>query len=172
MSAMRALKDRAGKPAERLALVLCGALATALLIGFHVEAKTGSPVKAVAASASCQSDFQGVPCKGPIQSLYAYAGEGSGDTTYIKAKAGKQKVVGERLETNPLPRNYRVTQRTFTWHSRSNIEIVAVYVIHRPLRGHPTYQKLSTGRHSGHATLTFVGGGTPPLLLLQGRHGH
>ena len=303
----KALKDRAGKPAERLALVLCGALVMALLIGFHVEARKNQPArvtvahtaqsckpisrhepclapiqsvyayagegsgdvtyiharagketvvgevfesspfpgmyqvtkrtfswhavagvaivavfvetgggihpfvyrrvpsgthsghatltairenkvpllllegrriqtstqaKAVTASASCQSDFRGVPCKGPIESLYAYDGYGSDQTSYLWAKAGPTEKVGERFATNPFPRDYPVTQRTFTWHSRFNIEIVAVYVIHRPLRGHPTYQKLSTGRHSGHATLTFVGSGTPPLLLLQGRHGH
>ena len=41
---MRALKDRAGK-AERLALVLCGALAMAFLMGFHVVAQTDPPIQ-------------------------------------------------------------------------------------------------------------------------------
>ena len=302
----KALKDRAGKPAERLALVLCGALVMALLIGFHVEARKNQPArvtvahtaqsckpisrhepclapiqsfyayagegggdvtyiharagkkkvvgqvyeetprpglwqvtkrtftwhsvagvtivavfvetgggihpfvyrrvpsgphsghttltaifdnttpglllegrriqtstqaKAATANTRCQSDFRGVPCLGPIESSYAYNGYGSDQTSKLWAKPGPTEKVGERFETNPFPRDYEVTQRTFTWHSRSNIEIVAVYVIHRPLRSHPTYQRLSTGPHSGHATLTDVADQTSPLLLMEGRRG-
>jgi hypothetical protein len=175
VSAMRALKDRAGI-AERLALVLCGAFLTALLFVLHVEAKTSSPVKAVVAQTRCQSDFQGVPCLGPIQSLYAYDGYGSDKTSYLKAKFGPLSVGRTVFKDKPKPGQYEVTHRTVTWHSAANVEIVAVYVIHRSLHGR-MYQKLPTGPHSGHTTLTAtkgisvsdVGGSSGSLLLLQGR---
>ena len=174
---MRSLKDRAGI-ALRLALVLCGALLTALLLVLNGEAKTGPPTpKAVVAQTRCQSDYPRVPCLGPIQSFYAYDGYGSDKTSYLKAKFGPTSTSGIVFKDKPKPGPYEVTHRTVTWHSAANIEIVAVYVIHGSLHGQ-TYQKLPTGPHSGHTTLTAtkgisvsdVGGSSGSLLLLQGRH--
>lgn len=173
---MRALKDRAGI-AERLALVLCGALLAALLFVFHVEAKISSPAKAVTANTHCRSDYPHVPCLGPIESLYNYEGEGNDQVAYLKAKFGANSKPSLVFEAKPSPGQYEVRHRTVTWHSRSNVEIVAVYLVHNSARNH-AYQKLPTGPHRGHTTLTATkgvsvsnDGGDVPILLLEGRHG-
>lgn len=172
MSAVHALKDRVSSYAERLALVLCGALLAALLFVLHVEAQKSAPTeRAVAqvAQTQCKTIIRHEPCLAPIQSLYAYAGDGSGDTTYIKAKAGKQKVVGEVYESKPNPGTWQVTKRVFAWHSVPGIKIVAVYVVHGGFTKPFVYQRVRSGPHSGHTTLTAVAEQLTPALLLEGR---
>src|ERR1700722_8091358 len=119
------------------------------------SAETGLRV-AQAAQTPCKPISRHEPCLAPIQSFYAYAGEGSGDTTYIKAKAGKRKVAGEVYEETPRPGLWQVTKRTFTWHSVAGVRIVAVFVVHGGFTQPLTYQRVRSGPHSGRVTLTAV----------------
>jgi hypothetical protein len=123
---------------------------------------------AAAGNAACKPIFRTEPCLAPIQTGYAYDGRGGGDLSYIWAKPGPLTVVGEGTTNTPRPGTpYRITKRTFTWHSKENIEIVAVFVV-QGLEPHMHYQRLPSGEHGGHATLTS--GLIPPRLLLEGRH--
>jgi hypothetical protein len=131
---------------------------------------TSRALPATDSQTHCKSQLQGEPCKGPIRTLYSYTGLGSGDLSYIWAKPGPEVSLGRRLKTFPPPAYYApVSKRTFTWHTKPSIEIVAVYVV-RSLTRRYTYQKVASGLHSGQATLTTNNDDpNPPLLLLEGR---
>jgi hypothetical protein len=102
-------------------------------------------------------------------SIYNYFGYHEGDLSLIRAKLGPNKIVGHVHKTWPTPGEYEVNERTFTWHSASNVEIVGVYILREVGKGF-SYKKLPTGKHSGQAKLTAVTGGSTPSLVLQGRH--
>jgi hypothetical protein len=114
------------------------------------------------ASTRCVPISRGEPCLAPIQSVYDYPGLGSGAVTYIHAKAGPVTEIGKNAEDEPI------TERTFTWHSIPSVKIVAVFVVTGVgITGKYHYQRVPTGEHSGHATLTG-GYRRNPTLLLEG----
>jgi hypothetical protein len=147
---------------------LAGGLVALIATGLVVLA-VGSFGVASAAQTHCTPQLRGAPCNGPIQTLYSYSGLGSGDDTYIWAKAGREVPLGRRLKTFPPPPYYvPVSKRSFVWHAKPGIEIVAVYIVHSLTRKY-TYQKVSLKRHE--VTLTTNNeDANPPLLLLEGRH--
>jgi hypothetical protein len=114
------------------------------------------------ASTRCVPISRGEPCLAPIQSVYDYPGLGSGAVTYIHAKAGPVTEIGKNAEGEPI------TERTFTWHSIPSVKIVAVFIVTGVgTTGKYHYQRVPTGEHSGHATLTG-GYRRNPTLLLEG----
>ena len=166
VSAMRAILR------SRMLTAVVAALGMAMLIGFPAVAQTDPPMKkqAVATQSRCKPLTPSAPCVGPLQSEYAYDGYGVGNTTSIHVKAGPMTVVGKVYKSTPVPGFYQVKKRTFTWHSPASVTIVAVYIERR--RGlHVSYQRISTGTHSGHTTLTLLEQSIPPTLYLEGRKG-
>ena len=152
------------------AIFACLAL---LVMGLAPTVSTSRALPAAASETRCTAQLKGEPCSGPIRTWYSYSGLGSGDDTYIWAKAGREVPLGRRLKTFPPPPYYvPVSKRTFTWHSKPGIEVVAVYIVHSHTRKY-TYQKVSKACLKKHeATLTTDNEeANPPLLLLEGRHG-
>jgi hypothetical protein len=135
-------------------------------------AHAGSP--APAATTHCQPRYTQVPCLGPIQTEYTFGGSGFGALGSIWAKLGSTTVVEQSVHGQELT---EVKERSFTWHSKPNVEIVAVYVLTDvPNTNKYVVRKLSTGLHSGHTVLRSVlrtspsrFSSTTPILLLQGR---
>jgi len=174
---MRALNHhRAGRYAQRLALVLCGAAAAVLSVGFPATVQAGSVNKGLSgyiASAHCKPQFTEVPCR-PIQTSYSFGGLGVGDLGSIWAKLGPIKVVEQSVHGQEV---IEINERSYTWHSRPNVVIEAVYALTLK-RNSDKYsvRKLPSGSHSGHAVLRSVlnslhsTGAADPILLLQGRH--
>jgi hypothetical protein len=164
---------RAGRGRRSRRSAAISACLTLLVMGLVPTVSLSRVVAAPSASAAsqthCKSQLQGAPCKGPIQTLCSYSGLGSGDDTYIWAKAQREIPLGRRLKTFPPPAYYvPVSKRTFVWHARSGIEVVAVYIVHSLTRKY-TYQKVSLKKHE--VTLTTNNeDANPPLLLLEGRH--
>jgi hypothetical protein len=156
------------RPSQRLG-ALTGGLVAVIATGLVILAVSSSGV-ASATQTHCKPLLTGEPCKAPIQTGYSYSGYGSGDDTYIWAKAGREIPLGRRLKTFPPPAYYvPVSKRTFTWHTKPGIEVVAVYIVHSLTRRY-TYQKVSLKKHE--VTLTTNNEDpNPPLLLLEGRHG-
>jgi hypothetical protein len=155
------------RPVKSMVLVLAGILIGITLVGIRATAQTDPP-KAGTAKTQCQYFSRGGPCA-PIMSTYDYSGRKEGDISLVWAKLGPMHVVGTTyVSTPPVPGMYEVFKRTFTWTSAPDVEIVGVYEVHEVGAGFK-YKKLSSGKHSGHATITDVRGTSGPILVLQGR---
>jgi hypothetical protein len=148
----------------RAVLGICTGIVVAV-IGLPTSVSYGFPAQA--ASTSCRSVFPEVPCLGPLQSDYDYAGEGYGDLGYVWAKAGPEKVIGHVYMKEPAPGEYEVLQRTFTFHTKRGVELAAVYVLRGGDHGHYRYQSVPI--QNGHVTLTAVRDTSPPILLLEAK---
>jgi hypothetical protein len=155
---MRANQDPGCTPTPRT-LVAC--LIAALVAGILPTASSARPA---AQAAICVPISRGEPCLAPIQSVYAYSGLGGGAVASIHAHPGPEERIGTAADENPI------TRRTFTWHSTSNVKIVAVFIV-TPIgeTGRYSYRRVSTGEHSGHAALVAKGDISVPTLLLEGR---
>jgi hypothetical protein len=152
------------RSAKKLALVLCGALAMAVVAGFPATAQTNHP--AARAAQRCVPIVRQAPCLGPIQSLYAFDGFGGGATSLIHAKAGPRHLLEQKVHGMELTEVY---SRTFTWHSVPGVRIVAVFAVRsHPGSTHFTYRELKTGAHSGRGTLVYSKGRFNTTLLLEG----
>jgi hypothetical protein len=110
-----------------------------------------------------------VPCLGKIQTLYGFTGKAGGAVRSIHAKLGTEEEVGTAPNGIPLLR------RSFTWASVAGVRIVAAYALtitDEHGKGHWDIERLPTGMHSGHATLTTKPEDKAepnPFLLLEGR---
>ncbi len=109
------------------------------------------------------------PCKGPIEVVTNYSGYKEGPLSLIKLTLGPSRKVGgethEQFLTKP-----EIFQRVASWHSVADVEIVAVFILHRPKPGQFHYQPIPTGKHGGHVTLTDDRqGNAEPMLIVQGR---
>lgn len=166
--------------ATRVTPALLGAIA--LMAGS--AAATAVPPKAATAetqasmaTAACQSHYPGMPCLGPIQSVYTFEGQGEGDDSYLKAHVGPSSKPTEERLAKPVPGEYEVTHRVASWQAAAGTELVAAYLAYFDRGKYPSYRKIPTGRLSGHATLEALKaiGSTPgiagrvPLLYLEGR---
>lgn len=129
----------------RSAQVLCVILCAAQLA-----------LPSVATSASgCVPLIRKAPCIGPIQSGYAFDGLGGGATSLIKAKAGPEHLLVQKVEGKKL---IEISARTFKWHSVPSVKIVAVYAVIGSSRGgsaNYTYRKLKTHPHHGEGRLVY-----------------
>jgi hypothetical protein len=82
-----------------------------------------------------------------------YSGYKEGPLSLIKLTLGpSRKIAGEELEGGGT--RHEIDQRQVSWHSVANVEVVAVFILHRPKLRRFVYQAVPTGRHSGHTTLT------------------
>jgi len=148
-------------------LVLQGRRVHATPSRFVTSLRPATP-EATATKAHCQYYSRGGPCA-PIMSVYTFSGYHEGDLKLIWVKLGPdQKSSLSASQTSQCPECREADTRTFTWHSIASVEIVGVYVVREAGKGF-TYQKLPTGKHSGHITLTDLIGDSSPILLLQGR---
>src|ERR1700730_5466204 len=111
--------------ARVLALVFC-AMVPAILVA--------APLSAQAASSCRSHDFPEVPCLGPLQSDYAYAGSGYGALSYVWAKAGPEEPLTVKAPPT-LPKRFAY-QRTFTIHTRPGIELMGVFELRGGAHGH------------------------------------
>jgi hypothetical protein len=160
--------DRGGR--SRRLRVLAGGLLVLAVMGLPPTVSTSRALSASAAQAHCQYYSVGGPCE-PIMSVYTFYGYHEGNLSLIRAKLGPTEVVGHVYKTFPTPGYYDVYERTFTWHSAPSVQVVAAYIVH--FKGkHATYTKLPSGKHGGNTKLTETqGSASPPILVLQGRHG-
>jgi hypothetical protein len=140
------------RSAQVLCVILCGAQLA---------------LPAVATSASgCVPIIRGAPCIGPIQSGYSFGGLGGGATSLIKAKAGPEHLLVQKVEHNKLT---EIKERTFTWHSVPSVKIVAVFIVSgHPGSTHFTYRQLKSSEHHGKARLVESRERKGANLLLEG----
>jgi hypothetical protein len=111
------------------------------------------------------------PCRGPIEVSTNYAGYKEGPSRLIKITLGPSHQISQGNERQGGEIR-EVVQRQASWHSVPNVEIVAVFILHRHNTGQRfRYQQIPSGKHSGHTTLTNVVGfsGSSPVLIIQGR---
>lgn len=118
-------------------------------------------------AASCTSRYPEVPCLGPLQSEYAFAGSGYGALSSVRAKFGPIKVIGHVYKKEPAPGQYEVLQSTVTVVTGRGVELAAAYELRGGNHGHYHYQRV-TPNH-GQITLTGVRDGSLPILLLEAR---
>jgi hypothetical protein len=111
------------------------------------------------------------PCKGPIEVSTGYSGYKEGPSWEIKITLGPSHQISQGNERSGGDIR-EVVQRQASWHSVPSVEIVAVFILHRPAHGPRfRYQKVASGRHGGHTTLTDVVSPSTgaDVLIIQGR---
>lgn len=115
------------------------------------------------AQTRCVPLDRNAPCLGSVQSVYAFSGLGSGALSLIRAKLSPEEEIGRNAARDPI------LQRTFRWHSVSGVTMRAVYVVSQiGQTGKYRFDRIPTGAHSGHVTLTAVVDVRIPTLLLEG----
>jgi hypothetical protein len=143
-----------------------------MAVALAIVAVGTSAAPAAAETHHCPFVSPNEPCKGPIESVYAFAGEGVKKAPQLKARFEPISKVAEGNEREGGTIR-EVVQRQVSWHSAPNVEIVAVFILHRPDTGPRfRYQRIASGKHGGHTTLTDViaEATSAPVLIIQGRN--
>jgi hypothetical protein len=147
------------------------AFAAVLVIGLTAAISSGATPAGASGTGHCL--VSEVPCLGPVQVLYAFDGKTLGAAHLIHAKLGPEEQLGTTAEGTPIVR------RTFTWTAAAGVKLVAAFILSSAhehgkavlVRGKYRWiiERITTGAHSGRATLTSDAPEFAPFLFLEGR---